>query len=253
MKFLQQYLEELESFFNCDLYTVKYLLGYSNQVPVQIYQQIKERLLSKWELNLNIKVPYIVIPDSNSYCGAENLLIVDLGRYSLTTELCKEHEVPENATQMELEERMYTKLNIQCTDLQLLFCDSSDNWKDARKEKDTEMHIVPKISFNAIYAVCVSTLQTLPRWKCNITFPTLKLNVSERKVGLLLKFFNRYRINVEIFKHSIPDGYIEDEIRNIVKPKNLLAIQNLVTITGSFAKPTKPKRDDLKHVKTLKE
>lgn len=156
-------MEEIENFFNCELYTVQYLLGYSNQVPKKLYQYIKGKLLSSWELNLNIRVPYIVIPDSNSYCGAENLLIIDLGKYSITTELCKQNEIPDNATQMELEEQMYTKMNIQCTDLQLLFCDSSDNWKDARREKDTEMHLVPKINFNTIYAICVTNLQTLPR------------------------------------------------------------------------------------------
>lgn len=63
---------------------------------------------------------------------------------------------------MELEEQLYSKLNIDCSDIQILFCDTSDNWKDARKEKDTEMHIIPKTNFSSVYAVSVADLKTIP-------------------------------------------------------------------------------------------
>lgn len=81
----------------------------------------------------------------------------------------------------------------------------------------------------------------------------MKINISERKVSLLLKFFNRHRINVEIFKHTIPDNYIQDKIQNIIKSNHLQQIQNLVTITGTFPKPIKTNRENEKIAKIIKE
>lgn len=106
---------------------------------------------------------YTLYDTNIKYSRAEYLLVVDLGRYSMTTELCQQTYIADNATQMELEEQLYSKLFVNCSDVQILFCDTSDNWKDARKEKDTEMHIIPKTSFSSIYALSVANLKTIPR------------------------------------------------------------------------------------------
>lgn len=64
---------------------------------------------------------------------------------------------------MELEERLYSKILLKCTDIQILFCDIKDNWKDARREIDTEMHLFSKSTFQSICAVSVTEMKTLPR------------------------------------------------------------------------------------------
>lgn len=80
----------------------------------------------------------------------------------MNTEMCQQTNIPENSTQMELEEQLYSKIFINCTDIQILFCDTSDNWKDARKEKDTSMHVIPKTSFTSTYALSMVNLKTIP-------------------------------------------------------------------------------------------
>lgn len=86
-----------------------------------------------------------------------------MGRYSFTTHLCQQTSIEENATLMELEEQLYSKIILKCTDVQILFCDIKDNWKDARKETNTEMHIIAKTNFQSIFAVSVMEINTLPR------------------------------------------------------------------------------------------
>jgi hypothetical protein len=89
--------------------------------------------------------------------------VVDLGRYLITTELCQSIDLIENATQMEMEEQLYSKLLLECTDMQVLFCQNSDNWKDERKEKDTDLHIISKTAFSAVYARCSRLEKSFPR------------------------------------------------------------------------------------------
>lgn len=64
---------------------------------------------------------------------------------------------------MELEERLYSKTLFKCSDIQILFCGNKDNWRDAKKEKETQMHIVSKTNFQSIFAVSVVEIKTLPR------------------------------------------------------------------------------------------
>jgi hypothetical protein len=54
-------------------------------------------------------------------------MIVDFGRVVMKSDLQSESTGFEDATQMELEERLYDRLHVDLSDLQLLFCDSGSN------------------------------------------------------------------------------------------------------------------------------
>lgn len=92
------------------------------------------------------------------------MLIVDPGHYIITTELSQAMEISENFTQMELEELLYSKYHIECNGAQVIFCDNSENWRDARKEKDTEIHLISKHNFSAVYADFVKDLNSVPKY-----------------------------------------------------------------------------------------
>lgn len=89
---------------------------------------------------------------------------MDLGRYRITTELCQDSHIAENATHMELEEQLYSRLHIECSDIQILFCDSSEDWRSGRREKDTELHVLAKNSFTASYANSTKTITAIPKY-----------------------------------------------------------------------------------------
>lgn len=77
--------------------------------------------------------------------------------------MIQDTDILDNATQMELEEQLYSRLYFKCDNTQLLFCDCNDNWKDARKEKDTDLHLISKFNYSAIYGSCVKQTKTLPK------------------------------------------------------------------------------------------
>lgn len=81
----------------------------------------------------------------------------------MKTESCQGCDYIENYTHSELEERVYSKLHVETSNMQILFCDSDDNWRDARMEKDTELHLIPKSGFRATFAALATDLKTIPR------------------------------------------------------------------------------------------
>ncbi|XP_030755861.1 vacuolar protein sorting-associated protein 13A-like [Sitophilus oryzae] len=229
--------EDIEVFLQASKTTQRTnLLKYLKQAPDLFYQVITKKISDKWDLNLNIKFPYFVIPETSAPSGSEeNLLVIDLGKYIFKTEICAQTHIIESATKMELEEQLYSKLYIDCTSLQILFCDKHDHWKDARNEKDTEMHVIPKTNFNAVLALAALDLNTIPRLKFNILFNSFKLNISERKIGLILRFFNVDQIRINVITDAMqPDIYIKDRIYEVCNTKTLKKVQEKVGISDTF-------------------
>lgn len=171
--------------------------------------------------------------------------MIDLGRYLITTELCQNTDLIENATQMEMEEQLYSKYHIECSEMQILFCQNSDNWKDERKEKDTDLHIIPKTAFSAMYACCTRIEKTIPRYKFNINFHSLKLNLSERKSGQILKFFsnNGNYLEREKLKQQPATDFDEHRIMQSYDLKYLTQVEALVSIKDNFIKIKRGKID----------
>ncbi|XP_066252577.1 intermembrane lipid transfer protein VPS13A-like [Euwallacea similis] len=231
------FLEELETFLQTENTSEKpNLMGVFQKIPEVLHGFATKAIRRKWELNLNIKCPYFVIPETSSYVlPKQNVLVIDLGKYWIRTEICQQTQITESTTKMEMEEQLYSKLHIDCTNFQVIFCDKNDHWKDARNEKDTVMHIVPKTTFNAVYAIAALDLDSIPRLKFNISCNTLKLNISERKIGCILKFFNIEQIRINVVSEAMqPDIYQRDKIEEISQNEALNVILEKITLPDTY-------------------
>ncbi|KAJ8959923.1 hypothetical protein NQ314_006125 [Rhamnusium bicolor] len=60
-------IEEVETYLTTENNPTKNLLNYFKDVPTNICSIMKKKLSEKWDFNLNIKIPYIVIPEASSY------------------------------------------------------------------------------------------------------------------------------------------------------------------------------------------
>ncbi|XP_057653630.1 intermembrane lipid transfer protein VPS13A-like [Diorhabda carinulata] len=230
-------IEEIELFFTTENNPPIRLFDFAINKPDLIKELGKNKLLQGWEFDLNIKIPHVILPEVKSYLKAEYLLIVDLGKFVMKTELCQESYVAENSTKMELEEQLYTKLFVNFTDFQILFCDNNDNWKDAKKEKCSDLHVIPQTSYSAICAVSVAQIRTIPSYKFNVTIPNFKINISERKVLLLLKFFNIDNITINVTREEVePKHHANDKIKNIHSNPYLKRIQGSIQIPNSYVR-----------------
>ncbi|KAK4883024.1 hypothetical protein RN001_006343 [Aquatica leii] len=166
----QEYaFNELQKFMENKLISTEKIYELITKTPHMLFNFINKKIEDRWCCNLDIKIPHVVWPQNGSMKKGENVLILDFGHLTIKTELCEKTNLSEISTPMELEEQFYSRLNVDCKNAQILFCDASENWRDARKEKDSDMHV----------------------YKFSINIPSFKLNVSERKIFLLIKFFNK--------------------------------------------------------------
>ncbi|XP_011303575.1 vacuolar protein sorting-associated protein 13C [Fopius arisanus] len=180
-------------------------------------------------LKLDVKGPYIVFPDGGSHhplCG--NIIILDLGRLTLKTELQPPEVQLEDATLMELEELLYDRIHVVLSDTQVLICHSGDDWRDSRNLKDSDFHIVPKIQANVTISFSIKPdYRLLPRLKLNVSISTVKFNVSKHKLVCLNDFLSQV---------SIPHPQDLEDLR-----RSLLRVQEnvsecLVTSTRELTK-----------------
>ncbi|KFM79804.1 Vacuolar protein sorting-associated protein 13C, partial [Stegodyphus mimosarum] len=92
-------------------------------------------------------------------------------------------------TKMEVEERLYDRFNVALSDIQVLFSDSGEEWRTAKQTSETDMHLVPKAKILLVFSNSVRPdCKTLPRQKLNVSVPSLKLNLSDRRISMIVEF-----------------------------------------------------------------
>ncbi|KAG8309677.1 hypothetical protein J6590_078973 [Homalodisca vitripennis] len=186
-------ISELMSFLQAP--TVSSLISVAKSTSLGVFhsvQSIAQRAIARHkaiQLNLDLKLPYLVIPELGSLQKGGNMAVVDLGHIKVTSELQPTNINLEDATQMELEERLYDRFHIDFSELQILFCDSGEEWRDAKKQLDSDYHLLPKLQCQVVFSNSVRPeYRQLPRHKLNVTLSSLKMNLSDRKIGCILDF-----------------------------------------------------------------
>nr|CAD7393578.1 unnamed protein product [Timema cristinae] len=240
---------------------------------------------------MDLKGPYFVIPELGSVQKGGSVMVVDLGRVVVSSDIQPSNAVLEDATQMELEERLYDRLHLDCSDLQLIFCDSGrfgfhinfldhqlifcdsgrcefhinfldhqlticdsgrcgyhincldhqlifcdsgrfgfhinsldlqlifcdsgEEWREVRKQQDSDHHLVPKIRCQVVFSNSIKPdYRQMPKHKLNVSLSSLKLNLSDRKIGMVLDFLdnlplpstNTVRVcDAEILSEQLPN------------------------------------------------
>lgn len=142
-----------------------------------------------FHLCIDLKSPYFVIPEHGSLQKAGTILVLDMGRLIINSDIQPESTILEEATKMEVEERLYDRFNIVLSDLQILFADSGDEWRIAKQLPESDIHLLPKARIQILFSNSIKPeYRQLPRQKLNVSLPSFKLNLSDRRVQLLMEF-----------------------------------------------------------------
>nr|CAD7428776.1 unnamed protein product [Timema monikensis] len=193
---------------------------------------------------MDLKGPYFVIPELGSVQKGGSVMVVDLGRVVVSSDIQPSNAVLEDATQMELEERLYDRLHLDCSDLQLIFCDSGEEWREVRKQQDSDHHLVPKIRCQVVFSNSIKPdYRQMPKHKLNVSLSSLKLNLSDRKIGMVLDFLdnlplpstNTVRVcDAEILSEQLPNLAADLIIPELTKKHLMQVKQSLACILMSF-------------------
>ncbi|XP_063887436.1 intermembrane lipid transfer protein VPS13A-like isoform X2 [Scylla paramamosain] len=140
-------------------------------------------------LDLDIKSPFIVLPEHGSIQKGGNVLVLDIGGLKVNSEIGGQIVDLEDATRMELEERLYDRLTVTISQLQVLFADSGDEWRVHRTRNDSDSHLLPRVRVKVDLANSIHPeYRQLPQQKVDIHITPLKLNLSDSRLGQLVDF-----------------------------------------------------------------
>ncbi|OAD54827.1 Vacuolar protein sorting-associated protein 13C, partial [Eufriesea mexicana] len=157
----------------------------------ELYEHMKRKFLIlidnmisqmlRISFKVDVKGPYIVFPEHGSIQKGGHILVVDFGNMNLYNELQATNLQLEDATLMELEELLYDRIHIVFSGAQILLCHSGDDWRSARKKKDSEYHFLSKVQATTTISCSIKPeYHQLPR-------SVVSSEVSEEDLELLSK------------------------------------------------------------------
>ncbi|XP_048240040.1 vacuolar protein sorting-associated protein 13A-like isoform X2 [Haliotis rufescens] len=166
---------------------------------------------------LNMRSPYIVVPEFGTLHRGGNVLIADFGTLRIESELQPKDVSLEDATMSEIESRLYDQFNITVSDVKVLLADSGDDWHTAQTQPDSDYHILPSVQLVVAFFNAVRRdYKQLPQQKLVASLPTMKLNISDKRLLLLMSFFRNFPIPASTSMATLGEDMVDSCI--IIQP-----------------------------------
>ncbi|XP_077417334.1 intermembrane lipid transfer protein VPS13A isoform X1 [Vanacampus margaritifer] len=142
------------------------------------------------DLKVNLLASYVIIPQTGFYDGTQNILLLDLGHLQMSSQ-SKKHLPALSAGSSKLEDimlRAYDSFDIQLTNLQFLFSKPDGNWKTARKQKQSPLHILEPVDLKMEFSRAMVVKDSrMAKYKLSGELPLLSLRISDVKLRNVLE------------------------------------------------------------------
>ncbi|XP_012945076.2 vacuolar protein sorting-associated protein 13A, partial [Aplysia californica] len=159
---------------------------------------------------LNMRSPYIVVPEYGTLHRGGNVLIIDLGTLRIESELQPKDVSLEDATMSEIESRLYDQFNIKISDVKVLLADSGDDWHTAQIQPNSQFHILPSVQLLVTFFNAVKPDFTqLPRHKMEAKVPSLEVNISDKRMLLMAAFFRNFPVPTSTSMATIGEDMVD--------------------------------------------
>ncbi|KAG9337213.1 hypothetical protein JZ751_029693, partial [Albula glossodonta] len=120
------------------------------------------------DLKVNLMASYVIVPQTGFYDSTQNLVLLDLGHLKVTSmsreglpQLCVGRDTIED-----IMSRAYDNFDVQLSSLQFLYSKPDGDWKTARKQKQSDLHILEpmdvKVLFKRAMVVTDSRMPNIP-------------------------------------------------------------------------------------------
>uniref|UniRef100_A0A7N6B7R4 Vacuolar protein sorting 13 homolog A n=1 Tax=Anabas testudineus TaxID=64144 RepID=A0A7N6B7R4_ANATE len=137
------------------------------------------------DLKVNLMASYVIIPQTGFYNGTQNILLLDLGHFQV-----RKHLPQLSASSSHIEDimsRAYDRFDIQLSSLQFLFSKPDGDWKMARKQKQSPLHILEPVDLKVVFSrAMVVTDSRMAKYKMSGELPLLSLRISDDKLRSVL-------------------------------------------------------------------
>uniref|UniRef100_A0A8C4FH35 Vacuolar protein sorting 13 homolog A n=1 Tax=Dicentrarchus labrax TaxID=13489 RepID=A0A8C4FH35_DICLA len=137
------------------------------------------------DLKVNLMASYVIIPQTGFYNGTQNILLLDLGHFKMSSQ-SKKHLPQLSACSSNIEDimsRAYDSFDVQLSSLQFLYSKQDGDWKMARKQKLSPLHILEPVDLKVVFICRFFS----PMYKMSGELPLLSLRISDDKLRSVLE------------------------------------------------------------------
>ncbi|TNN62598.1 Vacuolar protein sorting-associated protein 13A [Liparis tanakae] len=142
------------------------------------------------DLKVNLMASYVIIPQTGFYNGTQNILLLDLGHFKMSSQ-SKKHLPQLSVGSSNLEDimsRAYDSFDIQLSSLQFLYSKPDGDWKKARKQKQSPLHILEPVDLKMVFSrAMVIKDSRMAKYKMSGELPLLSLRISDVKLRNVLQ------------------------------------------------------------------
>ncbi|NXV08404.1 VP13A protein, partial [Cettia cetti] len=145
------------------------------------------------DLKINLMASYIIVPQKGFYDHTSNLLLLDLGSFKMRSKTRSDlSEIKVGQTSIEdIMSRAYDSFDVQLSSMQLLYSKHDENWREARKLKNSSQCILQPLDVNLEFSrAMVVTDARMPRFKLSGQLPLLSIQISDQKVTSILELID---------------------------------------------------------------
>ncbi|XP_068616831.1 intermembrane lipid transfer protein VPS13A [Brachionichthys hirsutus] len=142
------------------------------------------------DLKVNLKASYVIVPQTGFYDGTQNILLLDLGHFKMCS--LSRKDLPQlSVTGSKIEDimsRAYDSFDIQLSSLQFLYSKPDGDWKMARKQKQSPLHILEPVDLKVIFSRAMVVKDSrMAKYKMSGELPLLSLRISDDKLRSVLE------------------------------------------------------------------
>ncbi|XP_078141113.1 intermembrane lipid transfer protein VPS13A isoform X2 [Centroberyx gerrardi] len=136
------------------------------------------------DLNVNLMASYVIVPQTGFYDATQNIMLLDLGHFKVSSQSRK--NLPQLSVGSNIKDiisRAYDIFDVQLSSLQFLYSKPDGDWKKARKQKQSSLHILEPVDVKVLFSrAMVVTDSRMAKFKISGELPLLSLRISDDKV-----------------------------------------------------------------------
>ncbi|XP_029999909.1 intermembrane lipid transfer protein VPS13A isoform X2 [Sphaeramia orbicularis] len=142
------------------------------------------------DLKVNLMASYVIIPQTGFYNATQNIMLLDLGHFQMSSQ-SKKHLPQLSAGSSNIEDimlRAYDSFDVQLSSLQLLYSKPAGDWKKARKQRQSPLHILEPVDLKVVFSRAMVVKDSrMAKYKISGELPLLSLRISDNKLRSVLE------------------------------------------------------------------
>ncbi|XP_074956200.1 intermembrane lipid transfer protein VPS13C isoform X1 [Phalacrocorax aristotelis] len=135
------------------------------------------------DLKINLKPSYLVVPQMGFYHEKSDLLILDFGTFQLNSINQGNSQASSFSSLEEIMDKAYDKFDVEIKNVQLLFGRTGEDWKKARFQHPSTLHILQPMDIHVQLAKSMVERDTrMAKFKVSGGLPLVHVRVSDQKI-----------------------------------------------------------------------